>query len=312
MREQAIGFGPRQALIGIVTWPSPVDNTVTAPAAPVQRKTPDGLPAVVLLNAGIVHRVGPNRTYVRIARNLAALGFVVLRFDLSGIGDSLPRQDSLPFDQAALLEVQQAMATLQALAGSTRFLLIGLCSGANLSLRAALRDRRVIGAVLLNAREHLHDNQDEKLTKALRNRALLHHYQRLALRSSFRSKNWRKTLTGNLNLSLLREAILGFHLRNPFRRQQAELATREYALAQLQTLSARGVRLLHIYCEGDEGLDYFRLVLGADADAQPMILIRGANHTFTTLWSQERLVQLIRDWAQYYIPPVLGDERPAP
>lgn len=311
MREQAVGFGPRQALIGIVTWPSPVDSTLAGPATPIPPKTPDGLPAVVLLNAGILHRVGPNRTSVKIARSLAAIGFVVLRFDLSGIGDSLPRHDDLPFDQAALLEVQQAMTMLHALAGSTQFLLMGLCSGAHLSLRAALNDRRVIGAVLLNAREHLHDDQDEKLTMALRNRALLHHYQRLALHSSFRTKNWRKTLTGNLNLPLLREAILGFRLRNPFRRQQAELTTREYALAQLQTLSARGVRLLHIYCEGDEGLDYFRLVLGADADAQPMTLIRGANHTFSTLWSQERLIHLIRDWAQYYIPAALGDERAA-
>ncbi|HEY5972738.1 MAG TPA: hypothetical protein VIT22_12400, partial [Pseudoxanthomonas sp.] len=45
---------------------------------------------VVLLNAGLIHRVGPFRLYVRLARELAESGFDVLRFDLPGIGDGQP------------------------------------------------------------------------------------------------------------------------------------------------------------------------------------------------------------------------------
>jgi len=66
MTEQAIFFGVRQSLTGIVTEP------VVIGGARVTK-------AVILLNAGIVHRVGPGRIYVRIARELAAMGFVVLR-----------------------------------------------------------------------------------------------------------------------------------------------------------------------------------------------------------------------------------------
>jgi hypothetical protein len=264
-----------------------------------------------LLNAGILHRVGPNRTYVRIARNLAALGFVVLRFDFSGIGDSLPSDDNLRFEQAAVEEVQQAMANLHALAGSTQFVLMGLCSGAQISVEAALSDRRIIGAALINPIMHLHDYRDEQMTDALRNRALLNHYWRLALHSSFRSKNLLKTLTGNLNWPLLGQALRGFRPRNPLSRRQVGPSPREQALTRLHTLSMRGVRLLHIYSEGDEGLDYFHLALGGEAEAQPMVLIRGANHTFTPLWSQERLVQVICDWAGYFVPSASRERRSA-
>jgi len=324
MREQALSFGGRPTLTGVVTWPralapgptppvtvGPPESGILPPRRAV-RVVPDetaavgldtvGAPAVLLLNAGILHHVGPSRTYVKTARSLASLGFLVLRFDFAGVGDSLPRDDNLPFAQAAVQEVQQAMATLHALAGSTQFVLVGLCSGARVSLDAAIHDPRIIAAVLINPNMHLHDSRDEELSAGLRNRALLHHFQRLALASSFGLKNCLKTLTGNLNWPLLGQALRGFRLRNPLHGQPAGPGPRQYALDRLSILSARGVRLLHIYSEGDEGLDYFRLLLGKEADAQPMELIRGANHTFTPIWSQERLVQVICDWVRCSIP----------
>lgn len=72
MREETCVFGSANPLVGIITHPE-IDV---------------GLPTVILLNAGLIHRIGPNRVYVRLARHLAGLGFQVLRFDLSGIGDS--------------------------------------------------------------------------------------------------------------------------------------------------------------------------------------------------------------------------------
>jgi hypothetical protein len=38
-----------------------------------------------------------------------------------------------------------------------------------------------------------------------------------------------------------------------------------------------------------------------------MALIRGANHTFTSLPSKERLVQVICDWDRYPIPASLRE-----
>jgi alpha/beta superfamily hydrolase len=67
-------FGRTRSLVGIITDP------------PEAERDPQR-PAIVCLNAGIIHRVGPHRLYVKMARTLAAMGFVVLRFDFSGIGD---------------------------------------------------------------------------------------------------------------------------------------------------------------------------------------------------------------------------------
>src|SRR5689334_20064244 len=69
--ENAIVFGGDVRLVGIVTTPAETRADRTG---------------VILLNAGVVHRVGPNRLYVTLARRLAQAGLTVLRFDHSGIG----------------------------------------------------------------------------------------------------------------------------------------------------------------------------------------------------------------------------------
>ena len=61
--------------------------------ATLGRPRPRFATALILLNAGLVHRMGPFRLYVQMARRLAAEGYAVLRFDQSGLGDS-PRRAS--------------------------------------------------------------------------------------------------------------------------------------------------------------------------------------------------------------------------
>ena len=73
--ERVLVFGGRHPLFGIFT---PANPALAGP----------GRPGIVLANAGCVSRVGPHRTYVKMARRWASLGFDVLRVDLSGIGDS--------------------------------------------------------------------------------------------------------------------------------------------------------------------------------------------------------------------------------
>src|SRR5262249_32019788 len=47
-------------------------------------------PLILFLNAGAVHRVGPNRMYVTLARAFAERGLTSARIDLGGLGDSAP------------------------------------------------------------------------------------------------------------------------------------------------------------------------------------------------------------------------------
>jgi pimeloyl-ACP methyl ester carboxylesterase len=137
LKEKALLFGRSKSLVGILTEPP--------------RGTPAGSrPGVLLLNAGVLHRVGPNGMYVAIARALAAQGFPVLRFDFSGIGDSDPRRDALSGDDAALEETRDAMDALAAAKGVSTFVLMGLCSGADNAFLIARIDERVVGAVMLD------------------------------------------------------------------------------------------------------------------------------------------------------------------
>jgi len=137
LREHALQFGDRKYLLGVVSEPPPETR---APARP----------AFVFLNAGMLHHVGPSRTYVSIARNLAVRGFYSLRFDLGGLGDSGNRRDTSSFLEGAAREVVTAMDALQEEHGCSTFVLAGLCSGARLAVNVAAADPRVVGLVALD------------------------------------------------------------------------------------------------------------------------------------------------------------------
>src|SRR5690242_20829696 len=107
-----------------------------------------------MLNSGILHRVGSCRLHVQVARALSVAGFSTLRFDYSGVGDSDSRRDTLPFEQSAVVETQEAMDYLTRTKGVQRFVLMGLCSGADMSHDTAVADERVTGLVLIDGWVH--------------------------------------------------------------------------------------------------------------------------------------------------------------
>lgn len=135
VQEKALLFGEAKGLTGVVSLPQNLD---------VAR------PAVIFLNAGLIHRVGPFRMNVKLARRIAGTGLLSLRMDQSGLGDSLPRPGDMSYEDRAVLDVREAMNTLDARYGVKTFVLIGLCAGALSAHRAALSDARVIGACLLD------------------------------------------------------------------------------------------------------------------------------------------------------------------
>ena len=98
--ELAVQFGRSGSLVGILSRPPS--------ELPIRR------PAVVILNTGIAHRTGHHRMYVKMARDLAALGYLAFRFDFSGIGDSASRGDSLSPIEAHQADVSEALDWLTA------------------------------------------------------------------------------------------------------------------------------------------------------------------------------------------------------
>ncbi|MEE2641685.1 MAG: alpha/beta hydrolase family protein, partial [Planctomycetota bacterium] len=135
--ESVVRFGAGQRLIGIAT-PGNQSGYVT------------DRPAVVIFNAGIVHRVGPFRLSVDLARELAEAGFCVLRFDLSGLGESDFRGGRLEAEERALLDAQDAFRFMHEEFGTSAFVTAGLCSGAFNAFQVAVGDRRVRGLISMD------------------------------------------------------------------------------------------------------------------------------------------------------------------
>jgi dienelactone hydrolase len=134
MKERAYAFGEGGGLYGILTEPD----------------APSDRPFVILLNAGLVHRVGPFRISVDLARRLAALGFSTLRMDLSGLGDSTPRPGEPDLHRRVIADLKDAMDFLAERRGARRFVVGGICSGAINAHRAAVADPRVTGLIMLD------------------------------------------------------------------------------------------------------------------------------------------------------------------
>jgi len=151
--------------------------------------------------------------------------------------------------------------------------------------------------------QHLH-GREPALGPVLRQRSLARHSRRIAFFSSFRSKNWKKALAGKLDPRNILRMMVGGPLKRLLHRPPASAqAAAPDPFEELQKLTRRGVRLFHLYCEGDEGLDYFHVVLGRNVarleqDGLSRVrVLKGANHVFTMLWSQDRLRELVLEWA---------------
>lgn len=106
--------------------------------------------AALLFNAGVISRMGPHRFNVKVSRHLARLGLPSLRFDLSGQGDSDVAPQARPSREQAMHDLAAAMDHLQATAGIERFVVIGICSGANIGWSVGAVDPRVIGLYMID------------------------------------------------------------------------------------------------------------------------------------------------------------------
>jgi len=134
MREEAHRFGRGRHLVGIAGVPEGLS----------------GETGVIVLNAGLVHRIGPFRLHVELTRQLNDAGYPTLRFDLSTLGDSGATGGGLTRAQQVCADLDDAMNLLKSRAGCERFVLVGLCSGAQNAHIVAATDPRVSGAVFLD------------------------------------------------------------------------------------------------------------------------------------------------------------------
>ncbi|RZI83553.1 MAG: alpha/beta fold hydrolase [Rubrivivax sp.] len=278
LNEIAVVFGAERHLVGTLTLPT--DTT----AQPV---------AFLLSNAGVIHRIGPHRFNVKLARQLAKGGFTSLRFDLSGQGDSRAPTQAESFERQNVADLRAAMDHLERVCGIKRFVIAGICSGAHNGLATALADPRVAGLWMM-------DGYTYSTPKTNRVR-----YQQ-QLKGRFFG-----TL-GSWALKALR--MVTSRLLPGGAKAQAKPATavvdygfttppREAFAASMQALVDRGVNIFMVYSGSMlwyyNHASQFRDAFAAYPFAKTVRCdyVPHIDHTVTTLAAQRELLKTICDWA---------------
>jgi pimeloyl-ACP methyl ester carboxylesterase len=220
---------------------------------------------------------------------LASAGFVVLRFDLSGIGDSRPRTGGLPFEDGVIRDIKDAMDFLTGARRADRFILMGLCAGADRALRMACGDERVTGLALMDP-------------YALPTPGYyFHRYVRRLLNV----QSWRRFITGNSRLWNILKGVAERALRPRVAETSnagGAASPEERIIAGLRALARRRVEMFFIYSGDGPAYYNYRVRLKPDMDALDfdgklrLSLLEDSDHTFTLLESQEWLVDSVHDW----------------
>lgn len=281
-REEALVIGPRGALLGVLTRPN-------GPADPSR-------PVVIAVNAGLVHRVGPQRMHVTLLRRLASQGFTSLRFDFSGIGDSLPRADLLPYTRSTLEELREAMDAVTERTGLARFCVAGLSSGALVAMASASADTRVACVCMLNPHGFGASSVWGEHVEAI-------HTHRVYLSNLASLASWRKLLTGRTDYRrLLRTLRYRFGLGLAQDAAATELAaTVQGARPQLMAFFQRGLPTLMVFSQRDRSLQNLEEILGPGwrrrlGTQVKLIEIPEANHTFASPRHLQQALQAIEGW----------------
>jgi pimeloyl-ACP methyl ester carboxylesterase len=290
--EQPVSFGGGRDLFGVLAEPR------SRAAA-----DPRGESAVLMLNVGGNYRIGPNRVYVKAARELAAAGYRTLRFDVGGIGDSRVEagfSSAHMYRDDATADVSAAIDMLTA-RGCKRIFLMGICSGAYLAFQTGLQDARVGGVMLMNSRLLEWDadlsgpwqSSMQQYFKSTR-------YYRQALR---RSEVYARLLRGEVDVRGIATRLWQLaraRMARAFDRVRRG-PPHEGVLAKFRHLSKRGVETLVVASEQDDGLDYVEFHLGPGGSRMVghrgfrMELLPDADHTFSTVASQRALIDLLRE-----------------
>ncbi len=130
MKPEIHRFGKQRELLGFSQIPDKHNGT-----------------ALIFLNSGLLPSMGPFRLFLEYADEMAEKGFVTVRFDQSGKGDSYRRDMDRP--EANSLDFQAVKELLDS-ARVERFVLIGLCSGADDASQIAEQFSCIDAVVLLD------------------------------------------------------------------------------------------------------------------------------------------------------------------
>ncbi len=274
--ESVLRFGEADRLVGVLCRPK-------AEAKKRARQ------ALLFLNTGANHHIGSGRTMVEHARFLAAQGYASLRMDCLGIGDS----DWLPQGPLAVIhheeravDVSQAIDALEPM-GFDDICVAGVCSGAFLAFRSALKDVRIKRLLLVNPQFWLPLSSEQLADAQQGTFGATSAY----VAKAFSAAAWRRVLKGQVNpsalLSIAREiaARRGRMLIAQFSRLLKFADSTSRLERELSALGERGCRTLLVFSASDPAREFFAGHMAAINMTRPprgfeIETVSGADHVF--------------------------------
>ena len=290
MKERIIKFGENNNLIGILTESENYSLTSST---------------VIMLNSGMVYRIGPNRMYVELARSLAGIGYNSFRLDFSGIGDSEVVDNDLSFEENACNETIQAMDTVTHITGCKKYILLGICSGAEIAYKTSLKLENIIGIIIVNG-NYISSEILNTLYPIAKRRTSIRYYKKQALNIS----TWLKVLKGNSNIinknriksikNIYKRLLSKNNSKNIKENRSIEqLKQLDPFIENIEYLLKKNIFVFQVYSEGSTSYDIFNLYtlnkISSLLNYKGYILktINNADHTFTPVWSQKLLNSFI-------------------
>ena len=283
MKETVCSFGPSDSMFGVLTTP---EESVRV----------EGAPIALILNAGIVHRIGPFRMHVDIARRLAEKGMSTLRIDLSGLGGSAPRTGKIEMEDRARLDVSDAMNFLTEKTGVEKFVLLGLCSGAYNAHQVAVKDHRIVGSVFMDG-------------IVFRTVGFFFRYQ---IGRFFRFRFWRNAIKRRFTESRsdISEADGNSLAEGEFFNN--DNLSKDSVVNDLKGLLNRGVEMLFLYTDGYDdicGRSQFKEMYGMSPDNGQLQVeyYPKSEHTFRLVENRKVACQRVATWFEdRFGPAVVG------
>jgi pimeloyl-ACP methyl ester carboxylesterase len=252
---------------------------------------------LILLTGRAVRHIGPNRIWVRFARQAAERGFASLRLDGRSVGDSEGEGNGLmpnaEYYQEHIYDDIERVMELGIAAGATKFLLTGICSGATASYQIAWRRSDVGAIVMLNPLQLRHDPEDDERAKV-----------QLAKRWSLRKelfadpKAYQRAFKGEFPWRRAFE-VVKLRAKGLLTPEHSRAVGPSYVVTGFHDLAKKPVEI-DIFMSGDDEIAtgflerHFGAGLeGFDREHLRLTRVPGCDHTIRPLFAQERFFDLL-------------------
>jgi pimeloyl-ACP methyl ester carboxylesterase len=256
--------------------------------------TPNGV-GLVLLSGGAVPAASRNRVWVRVARQVAALGYHTLRFDYHGVGESTGVCDQYRLDRPFVDDVLGAVRCLEE-HGVEEVILVGECFGARTALASVAQISNLRGIAVLAAPPIDAEMGTERIQKTSMSTYAQKTFRLRTVRDLFKPSRRREFAR------IARAKLQGM------RSDRGTLVGADQRVSPLfagplAALSERGTPVLLVYGTEDREYAYFREdrdelahILDAPGSTIDERVLPGEIHGLARLSVQDDVTDLIEKW----------------